>query len=143
MSINIDITKPLATQASADQMSNAGRLVEFANAKAKEVQVTRETADTNFREDSNKDAYQALESNRSVEQSDVEEVNMTVRQLNVGVTFELTEDGDEQVVKVIDQESGDLVRQIPSEEFLEIAKRLDEIFGELSDLKGTLVNSVI
>ncbi|MCC4274499.1 flagellar protein FlaG [Marinomonas communis] len=143
MSINIDVTKPLATQASADQMSNAGRLVEFANAKAKEVQVTRETADTNFREDSNKDAYQALESNRSVEQSDVEEVNMTVRQLNVGVTFELTEDGDEQVVKVIDQESGDLVRQIPSEEFLEIAKRLDEIFGELSDLKGTLVNSVI
>lgn len=143
MSINIDVTKPLATQASADQMSNAGRLVEFANAKAKEVQVTRETADTNFREDSNKDAYQALESNRSVEQSDVEEVNMTVRQLNVGVTFELTEDGDEQVVKVIDQESGDLVRQIPSEEFLEIAKRLDEIFGELSDLKGALVNSVI
>lgn len=74
-------------------------------------------------------------------EANVEDVNIKMRQLSVGLSFEKSEDGEESVVKVIDQDTGELVRQIPSEEFIEMSKRLDEIFGELKDFKGSLINS--
>jgi Uncharacterized flagellar protein FlaG len=79
----------------------------------------------------------------SFEESQTDEVNLKMRQLNVSLSFELSEEGGDNVVKVIDRETGDLVRQIPTEEFLKISKRIDDIFEEVSDLKGSLVNSEV
>ncbi|MCE9680009.1 flagellar protein FlaG [Shewanella sp. AS1] len=48
-----------------------------------------------------------------------------------GLAFNVDEDSGEQVVKVIDVTTGELIRQIPNEEALEIAKKLNEVTGLL------------
>ncbi|WP_067217181.1 flagellar protein FlaG [Marinomonas gallaica] len=114
--------------------------------RQKEAKVVNEAADTSTSSDpkNSGNGFANSESNKPfVDTQDVEDINVKMRQLSVGLSFEKTEDGENNVVKVIDQETGDLVRQIPTEEFLEMSKRLDGIFGELNDLKGNLVNSQV
>jgi len=43
-------------------------------------------------------------------------------------------------VKVLDQDTGELVRQIPTEEFVEMSERIQALLSELGDIKGALVN---
>lgn len=50
------------------------------------------------------------------------------------VRFEMDQEIDLLVVRVVDRESGDLIRQIPSEEVLGVSKSLRE-------LRGLLVNT--
>lgn len=122
---------------------------EFVDAKQKEAQVVNKSADTNSTSSDDAKSGNDLASDNSsggsavVDGAKMEEVNVKMRQLSVGLSFEMTEDGSDNIVKVVDQETGDVVRQIPTEEFLEMSKRLDSIFGELSDLKGTLINSEV
>ena len=121
---------------------------EFVEAKQKESQVVKQSADTSSTSDDSKTGSDLASENSSsgielVNEAKMEEVNVKMRQLSVGLSFEMTEDGSDNIVKVVDQDTGDLVRQIPSEEFLEMSKRLDSIFGELSDLKGNLINSEV
>lgn len=44
---------------------------------------------------------------------------------DLGVTFEIDEGSDRLIIKVVDRSSGELIRQIPSEEMLRIATRLE------------------
>jgi flagellar protein FlaG len=46
------------------------------------------------------------------------------------IEFSIDEDLGRTVVKVIDRETKDVIRQIPSEEMLELAKMLDKALGE-------------
>lgn len=56
-------------------------------------------------------------------------VNETLRPYNV--QFELHEDQTRVITRIIDQETGDVIRQIPSEDVLRIAERLGELQGLL------------
>ncbi len=47
--------------------------------------------------------------------------------------FEIDADLDRVIVKVVDEQSGEIIRQIPPEELLKIAKQLGEIQGLLID----------
>jgi len=61
-------------------------------------------------------------------------VNDIAKSMNVmqkGLAFNIDEESGVQVVKVIDVNTGDLIRQIPNEEALEIAKKLNEVAGLL------------
>jgi flagellar protein FlaG len=71
----------------------------------------------------------------------VEDANKKMSQLNVQLSFEVSEDRSQNIVKVLDQTTGDVVRQMPTEEFLKMSERIDAIMSQLSDIKGTLVNS--
>lgn len=62
----------------------------------------------------------------------VREINESMSHQSVGVRFEVDADTDRLVVKVVDRESGELIRQMPSEEVLRIAKVLGKT--------GALVN---
>lgn len=53
-----------------------------------------------------------------------------------GIQFDINEQGSRVVVRVVEQDSGDVIRQIPSEEALRIAERLDEVQGRLLDQKA-------
>ncbi|WP_108446312.1 flagellar protein FlaG [Halomonas denitrificans] len=53
-----------------------------------------------------------------------------------GVEFELSEATSRLVTRIVDRESGELIRQIPSEEVLRIAERLDELQGRLIRLEA-------
>ncbi|PSJ46275.1 flagellar biosynthesis protein FlaG [Zobellella endophytica] len=54
---------------------------------------------------------------------------------NRGLKFRVDEDSGRQVVTVVDNNSGDVIRQIPSEELLEVVTRLAEATGGLIDVK--------
>ncbi|MBB1361908.1 flagellar protein FlaG [Shewanella sp. SR44-4] len=69
---------------------------------------------------------------------DSEELNQAVSDIaasmNVmqkGLAFKVDEESGIQIVKVIDVTTGELIRQIPNEEALDIAKKLNEVTGLL------------
>ncbi len=51
------------------------------------------------------------------------------------VQFEKDRDMDELVVKIVDSKTDEIIRQIPSEEIMELTRQLDE-------LRGNIVNTV-
>lgn len=74
---------------------------------------------------------------------DMDEVNEAVKQLNnamkmlsQGLEFSVDEDVHKVVVKVVDQQTGDVIRQMPTKEALEIAKALDRVQGLLVKQKA-------
>ena len=56
-------------------------------------------------------------------------INKTIQTLSRNLEFTVDEASKENVVKVVDTETGDVIRQMPSEETLQIAKVLDQLQG--------------
>jgi flagellar protein FlaG len=61
----------------------------------------------------------------------VENINKTIQAASQNLEFSVDEDSSQVVVKVIDQQTKQVLRQIPTEEVLEIAKSLDKLQGLL------------
>ena len=59
------------------------------------------------------------------------EVNQTLRMASIGVQFEFDKEADKMIVKVVDVESGELIRQMPSEEVVRISRALGKLQGLL------------
>lgn len=72
----------------------------------------------------------------------VGELNLT----NVGLSFSVDEDTDRDLINVRDRDTDDLIRQIPSEEFLRVVKSIKnfkenaEGGAERSTLKGMILS---
>lgn len=60
-----------------------------------------------------------------------EKINQTIRMMNSNLQFTVDQDTGMDVVKVVDIESKEVIRQFPSEEVLAIAKALDQLQGLL------------
>jgi flagellar protein FlaG len=58
-------------------------------------------------------------------------INRAAKSLNNSVQLSLDASTGKAIVRVIDTETGELVRQIPSEEVLELRRALDRIAGML------------
>ena len=65
------------------------------------------------------------------ERSALAEINESLRMSSIGVQFEFDTEADTMVVKVVDVESGELIRQMPSEEVVRISKALGKLQGLL------------
>jgi flagellar protein FlaG len=61
----------------------------------------------------------------------VESINITMRAMAQGLEFTIDDDSKRLVVKVVDQQTKEVLRQMPSAEALEIAKALDRVQGLL------------
>ncbi|AEF55817.1 flagellar protein FlaG [Marinomonas posidonica] len=107
------------------------------DAGAKTVQ---NLSDSNKANNQNKQGFTGT---TKIDREAVESANRKMSQLNVQLSFEMTEDRSKNIVKVLDQATGDVVRQMPTEEFLKMSERIDAIMNQLSDVKGTLVNSEV
>lgn len=59
----------------------------------------------------------------------VDQVNKTIQTLSNDVQFTVDQETGREIVKVVDRETQKVIRQIPSEEMVAIAKRLDELQG--------------
>jgi flagellar protein FlaG len=59
----------------------------------------------------------------------VEQVNKTIQALSKDVHFTVDKETGLYVVKVVNTETKEVIRQIPSEEMVDLAKRLDELKG--------------
>ena len=64
----------------------------------------------------------------------IQRINEVMR--NYGVQFELGEEESRVVTRIVDRESGDVIRQIPAEEVLRVAERLGEVSGRLLSLEA-------
>ncbi len=53
-----------------------------------------------------------------------------------GLEFDISEQSARIITRVIDRETGDVIRQIPAEEVLLLAERLEELQGKLISLKA-------
>ena len=65
-----------------------------------------------------------------------EKINKLLSQWNIQLDFSIDKDLDKVIVKVKDRDTGKVIRQIPPEEMLRIAKSLEELSGLLLDLWG-------
>lgn len=70
------------------------------------------------------------EQTRKLEEA-VDGANKFFQSLRRTLQFNLNNDYGRLIAQIKDSETGDLVRQIPSEEMLELARRLDELSGLL------------
>lgn len=59
----------------------------------------------------------------------LQRINETMRAY--GLEFELSEAAERPVTRVVDRDSGEVIRQIPAEEVLRVAERLEELTGKL------------
>lgn len=58
-------------------------------------------------------------------------INQSMRAMSQALEFSIDPDTDRTVVKVVDQQTKEVIRQMPSVEALEIAKALDRLQGLL------------
>ena len=58
-----------------------------------------------------------------------------VAMMQKGLKFSVDEESGKQVIKVQDIDSGDIIRQIPSEEALQLAEKLSEVSGILMKIE--------
>lgn len=81
------------------------------------------------------DAVQAVDPKAQAEQvaEAVKKINETIKSMNkdVGLEFSTDQDTGIRVVKLIDTQSKDVLRQIPNEEAIMIAKAIDKLQGLL------------
>lgn len=57
----------------------------------------------------------------------VKELNSYVQSINRSLEFSVDEDANRTVIRVVDTQTGELVRQIPTEEVLQVARHLREM----------------
>ncbi|MDR0440380.1 MAG: flagellar protein FlaG [Candidatus Accumulibacter sp.] len=69
-------------------------------------------------------------------QEAVEKIQKFVSMAACNIEFSIDEDSGRTVVKVVDRETKDVVRQIPSEEMLDLAQALDKLQGLLIKQKA-------
>ncbi len=79
----------------------------------------------------------------------IEEVKENLEKLNnyipvtlTNLVFEFDEDGEPPIIKVFDKQSEEVIREIPTEEFREVAKALEEFADKLIN-KGLLFNKTV
>ncbi|WP_166425005.1 flagellar protein FlaG [Paraglaciecola sp. 20A4] len=72
--------------------------------------------------------------------SAIADVNEFVQTKNRQLNFSVDEGSGRQVVKVTDSQSGDVIRQIPTEEVLNFSKRIKELQTDVSSAVGMFVN---
>jgi flagellar protein FlaG len=108
----IGMIKAVVTQTSPT--ASAGPPEQDAQAKAVTDQVRQQEA-------------QAKES--ELLENVVSDLNNLVRELHRELQFSVDEDSGDTVVKVIDRETDEIVRQIPSEEVMELRRRLQDAAG--------------
>ncbi len=111
---------------SIEAVNLAGGLVKSPPKASEEIEVTR----------------RAKEDVPDAKQKDVqpEELLSQIKELTedgvYSVRFENDQDSNKLVVKVVDQQTDEVIRQIPSEELLNLTKSIDDLRGNLVHTQG-------
>lgn len=107
----------------------------FAAAQAQQAQQAKSAEQATVGQDKSK---------KPDDKADVFEAVDTVNQMlmvkSTNLVFEFYDKSDPPVVKVIDKENGEIIREIPSKELREIAKALNNIADNMGTGSGLLFN---
>ena len=71
------------------------------------------------------------------------EVGEFLQTLNRQLSFSVDDKSEKTVISVTDKASGDVIRQIPTEEILRIAEKIKELQTDVGSAVGILVNKAI
>lgn len=117
----LSITSSSSGAPVSDRVSNAAPAPQIAQSAAplqtaNPVRSTSQSAKTASADDINKA---------------VAEINKSIQVSSQNLEFSVDNDAKEVVVKIVDQQTKQVIRQIPTEEALEIAKSLDKLQGLL------------
>lgn len=69
-------------------------------------------------------------------QQALKEINLSLRALSRGLEFSIDTGSKLPVVKVIDQQTQEVIRQMPTVQALEFAKSLDQVLGKFLSAKA-------
>lgn len=130
-----------STQRSNDNLATGGN---SANLKA-EIDDIKANKGTELAGREAVDIELASKQNEQKDKKDlIAEVKQNLEKLNdyipvtsTNLIFEFDEQGDPPIIKVLDKENDEVIREIPTEEFREVAKALEEFADKLSN-KGLL-----
>ncbi|MBI4949518.1 MAG: flagellar protein FlaG [Deltaproteobacteria bacterium] len=82
----------------------------------------------------------AAEAKKDLPPKEVEEiasdVQIHLKRLNTELRFEVDNESDEMIIKIIDPETKQVIRQIPSEELLAIRERMKDLIGVLYNARS-------
>jgi len=117
--------KPIANLQTSIQMNSQN--LEVQNQKVNEQRDDKLTQNQNFKEN-DKLSPEIIE-------KIIEDLKKKLSMLNTQLQIQIDKDTDIVVVKVVDKETNQVIRQIPPEYVLKIAKYLDEIAGLLYNEK--------
>jgi flagellar protein FlaG len=93
----------------------------------------------NDNETQKKESEDAAKAIQSLVENNQNLFSVQNRQLN----FDIVDDSGDVVVKVVDRDTDEVIRQIPSEEFLQVANKINDLLDELSSTKGILFDSKV
>ena len=89
------------------------------------------------------DTNGSLDSDPKVIEKALAEISEFVQSNNRKLAFSVDEDSQRPVVKVKDSESGEVIRQIPSEEVLALSQRIKELQTDVGAAVGVLFNKQV
>lgn len=104
--------------------------------QAKSSKSTPEVTQAAEQEDVN-----SLEDSSVVLQKAVENINAMVESKNRQLRFSVDDSSGKPVITVLDSESEDVIREIPSEEVRRLAARIQDLQSEIGMATGLLVDS--
>ena len=105
---------------------------------AAEAKVSSLSADNKEQQEQNID----LETDLSIENA-LAEISEFVQNNNRQLNFSIDEASEKNVVKVTDSETGEVIRQIPSEEVLRLSERLKDLQLDVGASVGVLFNKQV
>ena len=81
------------------------------------------------------------EDNQASLENAVQEAESFLQTQNRNLAFSIDDETKRSVVTVKDSESGDVIRQIPSEEVLALAERIQDLQQDVGDSVGVFINN--
>lgn len=85
----------------------------------------------------------AVERNEAALETAVQEVESFIQVQNRDLQFTIDEETKRSVVTVKDSQSGDVIRQIPSEEVLKLAERIQDLQQDVGASVGVFINNQV
>lgn len=131
--VKADVSRELFNTLPGQQVDQEARV----KAQVRPVEKSAEAAQSGLDEQRlRREQEKAKSLSRSELQAAVEEVQARMEQLGTNLQFAMDKVAEDIVVKVTDKKSGDLIRQIPSEDVIKLRKKLEEVSGLLFDKKA-------
>lgn len=128
---NFAVQPAIQEKAEIEELKTEKSVLSDSNATANEAIKVSEASVDNTTEVSNTPV--------SIE-SAVAEVSEFVQAKNRQLDFSIDEKSQRSVVRVTDSESGDVIRQIPSEEVLALSERIKDLQSDVGAAVGVLFN---
>jgi flagellar protein FlaG len=121
------------TQArAAPPESNAGQTVQNTSFQAMPVQTVNAVSGVEESQRQQAEASVTVQEAKEI----INSISASLETISSGLRFQVDEDSGKVVVKMVDRQSGEVLKQIPSEDALRIAQSLSKLTGVLLNEKA-------